>query len=94
MVVLYPSRHRDPTARTHHHSKWYGGHAGYDQKRYTKAITLTKTASISESSKFLTFGRQRCSGASQNSLNIGLPELCPLLELVDGNEKLLYFSRK
>jgi hypothetical protein len=59
-----------------------------------KAIMLTKTASISDSSKLLIFGCQRYSGASQNSLNIGFPELFPLPELVDGNEKLSYFFRK
>ena len=66
---------------------------GYNPKRYAKNM-LTKMASISESSNFLIFGCQRRSGASQNSLNIGFPELFPLLELVDGEEKFLYFSKK
>jgi hypothetical protein len=57
-------------------------------------MVLTKTASISDSSNFLIFGCQRYSGASQNSWNIGFPELFPVLELVDVNEKFLYFSRK
>lgn len=78
------------TARTHHRSVSCTVMTGPG----IRAIKLTRTASISDSSKFLIFGCQRYSGASQNSLNIGFPKFFPLLEVVDESEKFLYFSRK